>query len=128
MKKLVQEALSYIPTSLPVGMTDFEKWSKSIIDMSKVPDNDSTRFAVAVMVLHLDSSRDRKPKRYFIKSLNKSAANECANAIAMGLKEKQQAAAKAEAERKLQESVREQQQATGAPNGSQGQEATKASS
>lgn len=83
-------------------MPEFEAWASSILALSKVPDNDSTRFAVAVMVLHLDSSRDRKPKRYFVKSLNKSAANECANFIAMELKNKQKAAAELEAKKKAE--------------------------
>lgn len=90
---------SLYPTQLPVGMTEFQEWSNSILKLSKVPDNDSTRFAIAVMILHLNANEDRKPKRYFVKCLNKSAANECGNAIAMILKEKQKQAAQVEAQR-----------------------------
>src|ERR1017187_1717610 len=95
---IIDNITSYFPTALPTGMTEFVKWQDSILRMSKVPDNDSTRFASAVMILHLDSTTNRKAKRYFIKALDKSASNEIANAVAMGLKEKQIAAAKAEQE------------------------------
>ena len=104
MRSLIRCISSFIPTPLPTGMTEFSAWSDSILALSKVPDNDSTRFAVAVMIMHLGSTEDWKAKRYFIKALNKSAANECANAVAMGLKKKQQdAAAALEASKKAEE-------------------------
>lgn len=96
---------SYFPTAIPVGMSEFVKWQEKILRMSKVPDNDSTRFASAVMVLHLNSTEDRKPMRYFVKALNKSAANECANQIAMDLKNKQAAAQKAAQEAKIVQDI-----------------------
>lgn len=96
LKKLREELCSYFPTPLPTGMTEFEEWQTSILSMSKVPDNESTRFALSVMILHLSSTEDRKPKRFFIKALNKSAANELANAVAMNIKEKQKARIEAE--------------------------------
>lgn len=101
--KLWERFKSYFPTQLPVGMTEFQEWSDSILSLSKVPDNDSTRFAIAVMILHLNASEDRKPKHYFVKCLNKSATNECGNAIAMALKEKQKQAAQAEDQRLAEE-------------------------
>lgn len=93
--------MSYFPSALPTGMTDFVKWQDSILRMSQVPDNDSTRFASAVMILHLDSTTTHKPKRYFVKALNKGAANEVAGAVCQALKEKQQAAMKAAQEAKI---------------------------
>lgn len=105
MKRVISIILSYLPTALPVGMTDFNKWLDDIISLSKVPDNDSTRFAAAVMIFNLRPDEDRKSKRYFIKALNKGAANECANAVAMGFKAKQQAAAAEEKAKKMQESL-----------------------
>lgn len=113
MGGLFKKLFSYFPTSLPVGMTEFTKWSADIISMSKVPDNDSTRFTVAVMIFQLNPSEDRKPKRYFIRALNKGAANECANSVATSLKEKQKAAALAEQEKKMQEALGSNN--TGAP-------------
>lgn len=90
MKKLVEKLLSFVPTPLPHGMDEFTEWSRSIISLSRAPDNESTRFAVAVMILHMDAGEDRKPKHWFVKKLNKAATNELANAIAMDIKKKQQ--------------------------------------
>lgn len=98
MKNLLNLVSSYFSSPLPVGIAEFNEWSDSILSMSKVPDNDSTRFAVAVMILHLDPDVDAVPKREMVRRLNKSAANEVANAIATNLKEKQKAAAKLAAE------------------------------
>ena len=102
---LIESMLSYIPTSLPVGMTEFNDWATSILSMSKVPINDSTRFTLAVMILHLNPAEDRKAKRYFVKALNKGAANEVGNAVAMELKAKQAAAMKAEQEAKIVQDI-----------------------
>lgn len=102
MRKLLEQLLSFVPTPLPTGMTEFKEWQDSILRLSKVPDNDSTRFTIAVMVMHLSPNEDMKPKRYFVKSLNKSAANELANFVCLDLKDKQKA--RIEAERTAKES------------------------
>lgn len=90
--------LSFLPTPLPTGATEFEKWSTDILGQAKCPDNDSTRFALAVMVLHCNSTEATKPKRYFVRCLNKAAANELANDVAQGFKKKQMERQKKEAE------------------------------
>lgn len=91
LKELLTLILSFIPTPLATGMTEFKAWQDDILLLSRVPDNDSTRFTVAVMVLHLGNTVDRKAKRYFVKSLNKAAANEIANASIIALKAAQEA-------------------------------------
>ncbi len=96
MRKFFERLLSYFPTKLPHGMSEFESWSKSIIGLSRVPDNDSTRFAVAVMILHMDPSEDSKPKHWFVKKLNKAATNELAHGISMQIKKRQEERAAAE--------------------------------
>lgn len=102
MKKLLAYILSYLPTPLPVGMVEFKEWSDGILSLSKVPDNDSTRFAVAVMIMHLNPDVDHVSKRNMIRRLNKSAANEVANAVCLQLKEKQKQALAEEALRKAE--------------------------
>ncbi len=114
VKRILRYVSSYLPTRLPTGMEEFQGWSDSIISLSDVPDNDSTRFAVAVMILHLGSTEDRKAKRFFVKAMNKGAANEIANAVAQGLKNKQLAAVKAEEEKKARENGLQQPQIQGA--------------
>lgn len=97
MKRLLEQVLSYLPTALPHGMEEFNEWSRSIISLSRAPDNESTRFAVAVMILHMEAGEDTKAKRWFVKKLNKAACNELANGIAMQIKEAQKARVEQEA-------------------------------
>jgi hypothetical protein len=104
---LINLIASYFPTALPVGLAEFNQWANSILAMSKAPNNDTTQGALAVMVLHLDATTDRKPKRYFVSAINKGAASEVAAAVFQGIKAKQQAAMKA-----AQESNTVQQAAT----------------
>lgn len=96
LKSLLARLSSYFPTPLPVGLTEFNRWQDSILALSKVPSNESTRFAIAVMVLHLGPTVDSKAKHYFVKSLNKSAANELANSVALDMKARQKARMEAE--------------------------------
>lgn len=106
---MFKRLLSYFPTKLPHGMAEFERWSKDIISLSRAPDNESTRFAVAVMILHMDAGEDSKPKHWFVKKLNKAACNELANKIAMDLKEAQKKRQEEEAEKAKQVLVDEAQ-------------------
>lgn len=80
---------------LPQGISEFESWSADIITKAGLPDNDSVRFSVAVMVLHLPSECASKPKSYFIKCLQKAAANQVVSQVIQDLKAKQEAAQKA---------------------------------
>lgn len=108
LKYWLEVFLSYIPTKLPVaGMTEFTSWQDSILRLANVPDNDSTRFASAVMIMHLGATEVWKPKQFFVRSLEKSAANEIANAVCMGLKEKQKARMLAEEEAKAKAAMQE---------------------
>lgn len=100
LRKILELVLSYVPTKLPVGMAAHDEWAKSIISMTSVPDNDSTRFALASMVMHLSPTSSKKAAQYFIRALDKGAANEVAHAVLMKLKDKQDAARKAEQESK----------------------------
>ena len=100
---LINLIASYFPSALPTGMTEFASWANRILAMSKVPNNPSTQFTLATMVLHLDAANDRKPKRYFVKALNKAAANQVAAETFNQLKAQQVAAAKAQAEATAQQ-------------------------
>jgi hypothetical protein len=86
---------SFVPEALPIGRDEFNAWATRIFELSDVPDNDSTRFALAVMIMHLTATDAKKAIHYFVKTLHKGAANEVANAILVELKAKQQAAATA---------------------------------
>lgn len=89
MSKFIQRVLALFPSALPLGVTAFETWSKSIIDTYSLPDNDSTRFALATMILHADAGGYHKPKRYFARMVLKSMSNQIAGQVMQDLKKKQ---------------------------------------
>lgn len=93
----LNKVLFLFPSSLPVGMTEFKSWMDSIIQTYAIPDNDSSRFALATMILHLSSTISSKPKVHFARSMRKAMANQVAAAVMQDLKAKQQAAIDAEA-------------------------------
>lgn len=96
MKQLIKKTLSYIPTPLPIGMTEFDTWANSILDLSgRFADDDSLKFALASMIIHLGPQRSAVPKNYFVRSLKKGAANQVASQIFQDIKSKQQAALEA---------------------------------
>jgi len=83
--------------TLPTGRTQFDKWSKSIVDRyNNLTGNDLTydsgQFALAAMIVNLGPTQIKKPKRYFLKALLKTSANQVASQIFIEIKEKQKAA------------------------------------
>lgn len=95
--KTYNKIAGFIPTHLPVGMVEFEVWSKKVIKTYDLPDNDSSKFALATMILHAASTEAKKAARYFGLSARKSMANQVAAQVMQDLKIKQaeaQAAAK----------------------------------
>jgi hypothetical protein len=74
-------------------MSQFDIWSADIIALSgKYADDDSMRFAIASMIMHLGPQRSSVPKNYFVRSLRKGAANQVASQVFQDIKNKQQAA------------------------------------
>lgn len=96
-----KRVLSYLPTKLPVGRTEFSSWADSIIELSgEYADRDSMTFAIASMVIHLPAGTAAVPKNHFVKSLRKSAANQVASQVFQDIKTKQ---AEVQAQQKLAE-------------------------
>lgn len=89
LKKLLNIVLSYFPTPLPIGISEFERWSDSVLELTPLPNNESMKWSLATMILHSDKGDAYKPKRYFARCLHKAAANEIAGAYMHDLKEKQ---------------------------------------
>lgn len=88
----LKKIASLFPTKLPVGLAEFNEWSDSIIELSgKFADEDSLKFAIASMVMHLGPQRSSVPKNYFVSSLRKTAANQVAGQVFLDIKEKQKA-------------------------------------
>lgn len=80
MKLLLKRLLSYLPSKLPVGMTELEKFIDDIIELSgKYADRDSMAFAIDSILIHAPSHSGSLSKNYFVVRLRKSAANQVAS-------------------------------------------------
>lgn len=90
LKTFISRLYHYVPTPLPVGITEFEAWASSIITTYNFPDNDSVRWALAVKVLHLGETSAYKAKRYFYLTMHKSMANQVVSQVIQDLKIKDQ--------------------------------------
>lgn len=99
------------PRPLPMGMRDFQKWSRRIILGALLPSGkedpkifyDSQVFALANMLMHLGPTESHKPDAFFIHSLRKVAVNQVADAVRRELHEKAKARTEAEEEAKKTE-------------------------
>lgn len=91
---LFKRFLSHFPTKLPVGLTEFNEWSDSIIALSgQFADTDSMRYAIASNLIHLPHTKSKVPKAYFVNTLRKAAANQVASQVFQDIKLKQAEAA-----------------------------------
>jgi hypothetical protein len=100
MRLFLLRLLSLFPSKLPIGMTEFEKWSSEVIELTgPIADTDSLKFALCSMILHKGPDRNgvspgSMPKNFFVQGLRKSAANQVASQVFQDIKIKQQEEAK----------------------------------
>lgn len=78
ISKGLKRVWAFLPSPLPIGMTDFNVWASSILVLYGFPDNDSTRGALAIMITQLKPTAAWKSKRYFGLSVHVAAAKEVA--------------------------------------------------
>ena len=78
-----------IPSPVPVGMSEFDAWSKSIIDVYGFPDNDSIRFALATMIMHSGPTSANVSKHYFSLCVKASMAKQIAGGQFQAMKQRQ---------------------------------------
>lgn len=99
LKRFVLKTLAYFPTALPVGMTRFNAWSAQLIDLYDLPNNDTSKWVLACMVINLEGTKKTPayyvPNRYFGLAARKAMANEVAGAVMRDIKDKQDAERKA---------------------------------
>lgn len=77
MKQTINKIMSYVPTPLPKGLTEFNAWSDSIIELSgKFADVTSMKWTIGNVLLGLPTTCNSKPKNHFVKVLHKAAANQ----------------------------------------------------
>ena len=53
IKKSVYKFLAFFPSRLPIGDAQFEKWFQSVAYTYDLPANDSVRFALSTMMMHV---------------------------------------------------------------------------
>lgn len=101
LKRLITRISAYLPTKLPTGMTEYQSWLASILELAgPIADKMSMEWVISNEVMVIKSGQDRIPKIFFVKRLRKFAANQLAASYVNQLKEQQKAAeeaAKAEA-------------------------------
>jgi hypothetical protein len=84
--------LAYLPTKLPIGMTEYHAWLASILELAgPIADKMSMEWVVSNEVMVIKSGQDRVPKMFFVKRLRKFAANQLAASYVNQLKEQQKA-------------------------------------
>lgn len=97
IKNAYQKVLSFIPQRLPVGLTEFDAWADSIIELAgRFADNNSLKYVLSDIIMRLKPTQDKVSKHYFVKSLRKAAANQIAAQQMYQIKMQQKEAADAE--------------------------------
>lgn len=105
LSMLLKQLLSYLPTKLPVGVTEFELFCDEVIELSgQYADRDSMVFAIASMLIHAPHDKGALSKHYFVVRLRKSAANQIASQAFQDIKIKQSKPAEATALQETQTS------------------------
>ena len=95
---------------LPMGATEFEEWSNRIISGTLLTaDEESQKFALANMLLHLGPTESHKEDAFFIHSLRKFAINQVADTVRKEIHEKAKARLAAEEAAKKAAEPKEQQ-------------------
>lgn len=96
IKKFARLLAAFAPSALPIGMTAFTDWADDIIDLYDLPNNDSIRFSLASMVMHLGPTSAFKPKFHFFLMVRAGMAKQIASANFQEIKFRQQAAYEAQ--------------------------------
>lgn len=90
MKMLVKRLLSYLPTTLPVGMTKYEAWSDSVAELiGPIATKEDLDFCIAAEVIRVGPNVCSAPKNYFVKRVRAGAAKQIAGAVFSRIKEDQ---------------------------------------
>lgn len=78
---------AFFPTRLPQGMTEFNEFAASIIDLYDFPkDNDGYIHMIATMIQHFDRTVSAVSKYNFSRLMRKAVANEVTYYVIQDLK------------------------------------------
>ena len=78
LKLLFFRLIAHFPSKLPRGSTAFEDFCHSLFLLYNIPDTDSYRHSVAVMIQHLPNTCVYRSKAWFAASIYNAQAREVA--------------------------------------------------
>jgi len=91
-KLKLKQARGLFPSRLPVGKTEFEQWSDSIIELYSPPgDKRSIKFGLCALLMRLNQTEAFKSKAFFALCLYKGAAAQVAAYVMEEIKAEQRA-------------------------------------
>jgi hypothetical protein len=91
MKLLLKRILSYVPTSVPTGMTKFDAYVQDIVALcGPIASAEDIEWVVDAEMMRIAPKANRIPKNDFVRSIKVAAAKQLAGARFQALKEKQQ--------------------------------------
>lgn len=99
LTRLIKQFLGLFPSALPTGVTAFNEWADDIRSTYDLPtqDEDSIKFTLSTIIMHLGPQAAYKPKYYFVLTLRAGAAKQVAGQVFTDIKTR--AAEKAYAEK-----------------------------
>ncbi len=113
LTQVLTKLTSYIPTKLPVGLTAYQAWLDSIVELAgPLADRESVQWVISNEVMRLPPGKDTVSKNRMVKLLRKYAANQCAGHVVLELKAKQEIVRKAAEEAAK---IKQQSEATAQP-------------
>lgn len=89
LKRLVGKALAFFPYKLPVGITEFNRFSDRIFFTYQLPNLPSYKQAIAASIMHLPTHTTRKSPRWFAIGIRKAMANQIAYEVIYEIKERE---------------------------------------
>ena len=103
--RLIKWGLSFFPSRLPTGKTEFEFWVGDVAHLSGLPYNDRLRAVTAQFIFSLPPTMDRFKKRTIAKQLRKAASNQVASEVLKLLDEEHKEKTKEESNKSLDQPV-----------------------
>ena len=90
IRKYFRLICNFFPSRVPQGVEEHTAWATSIIEDYGFPENDSVRFALATMVMHLGPTAAYRSKFYFALLVKAGAAKQVASQVFHDIKARQQ--------------------------------------
>lgn len=100
LKRLGAQILGALPSFLPVGLTEFNQFADSIIELYNPPgDARSVKFIIATLIMRLGPTEAMKSKLYFAMAIYRGASGQVSAYVMEQLKQEQAAEQRAAQEK-----------------------------